>query len=317
MGPTERAENTGPLAELGRRLRRLSKHRTYNEYIWAYIFVAPAMLAFVLFLAYPAVQSLLFSFQKFTAFETEHAFVGFRNYVTLFRDPVWWIAVRNTVVYTLATVPFSIIVSLLIALALMKLSSPLQTLFKTMFYMPGVTSAVVIGLVWLWIYYPFSGGLANYIVTSLGMPKQNWLGSPNTALFSIIFMNWMMGHGASIVLYMAALGGVPRSLYEASEVDCASTWTTFWHITWPLIKPTTLYAAITSTAGSFLIFDTVYTMTRGGPGYSTVTMVYKTYITAFQQFNFGLSSAMAMFLAVLVVGFSILQFKFLTTDVEY
>jgi multiple sugar transport system permease protein len=299
------------------RVRGLVRHRTYNEYIWAYIFLAPAMLAFVLFLAYPALQSLIFSFQKFSIFQLERPFVGIKNYQTLFKDRVWWIAVKNTIMYTAATVPFSVMVSLLIALTLMRLSSTLQTIFKTVFYMPGVTSAVVIGLVWLWIYYPFAEGLGNFVVTTLGVGRQNWLGSGKTALPSIIFMNWMTGQGATIILYMAALGGIPKSIYDAAKVDCASGWTTFWRVTWPLIKPTTLFAAITGTAGSFLVFDTVYTMTRGGPGTATVTMVYKTYITAFQDFQFGLSSAMAVFLAVLVIGFNVLQFKFLATDVEY
>ena len=316
MGLKKHAENSSFLM-LVNRIRRFVKHRTYNEYIWSYIFLAPAMAAFVVFLVYPAINTIIFSFQNFSIFNLEHPFVGLRNYQSLFKDRIWWIAVRNTIVFTLATVPFKVLVPMLIALALMRLNSTLQTGFKTVFYMPAVTSAVVIGLVWLWIYYPFQEGLANVLVTSLGLPRQNWLGSSRTALPAIIFMEWMIGQGPAIILYMAALGGVPRSYYEAAEIDCASTWSIFRRITWPLIKPTTLYVAIIATASSFLIFDTVFTMTHGGPGYATTTMVYKTYATAFTEFRFGYSSAMAVFLTVMVVGFNALQFKFLATDIEY
>ena len=158
MGLKKHAENSSFLM-LVNRIRRFVKHRTYNEYIWSYIFLAPAMAAFVVFLVYPAINTIIFSFQNFSIFNLEHPFVGLRNYQSLFKDRIWWIAVRNTIVFTLATVPFKVLVPMLIALALMRLNSTLQTGFKTVFYMPAVTSAVVIGLVWLWIYYPFQEGV--------------------------------------------------------------------------------------------------------------------------------------------------------------
>ena len=317
MYSTKRPTGSNPLVRSVQRIRGLVKHRTYNEYMWAYIFLMPAMLAFVLFLVYPALQSIIFSFQKFSIFQLERPFIGLKNYQMLFEDRLWWAAVRNTIVFTVAVVPFNVMVSLLIALALLRLHSTLQTVFKTMFYIPGVTSAVVIGLIWLWIYYPFKEGLANFMVTSLGLDRQIWLGSSTTAMPAIIFMTWMTGQGATIILYMAALGGIPLHFYDAAKIDCASSWTTFLRVTWPLIKPTTLFVAITATAGSFLVFDTVYAMTKGGPGRATVTILYKTYTTAFEQYQFGLASAMAVFVAVLVVCFNALQFKFLATDVEY
>jgi multiple sugar transport system permease protein len=304
---------TAPLGFFG----RIRHHRAYNEYFWAYVFLAPAIAMFALFLVYPAIQSVIYSFQSFSAFTTERPFVGTANYDSLLHDPVWWTAVRNTVVYTLLTVPFTIAMALGIALLLMPLNSRLQTVFKTIFYMPGVTSAVVIGLVWLWIFYPFAEGLGNWFVTSLGLPKQNWLGSSMTALPSIVVMAWMTGQGATIVLYMAALGNIPTSLYEAADIDCATRWTRFRRITWPLIKPTTLYAAVTATAGSFLVFDIVYTLTKGGPGTATTTVVYRIYQIAFERFQFGLASAGAVLLAILVIAFAVIQFRFLSTDIEY
>jgi multiple sugar transport system permease protein len=183
--------------------------------------------------------------------------------------------------------------------------------------MPGVTSAVVIGLIWLWIFYPFAEGLANVIVTSIGLNKVNWLGSSVTALPSVIVMAWMTGQGATIVLYMAALGNIPQSLYEAADIDCASGWTRFRRITWPLIKPTTLYAAITATAGSFLVFDLVYTLTKGGPGTATTTVAFRIWDLGFQRLQFGLASAGAVLLGILIVILSAIQFRFLSTDIEY
>jgi multiple sugar transport system permease protein len=298
-------------------LGRITQHRAYNEYMWAYIFLAPALVVFALFLVYPAIQSVIYSFQSFTVLRTEHPFVGLANYETLLDDGVFWMAIRNTIVYTLATVPFTIATALGIALLLMPLHSRLQTVFKTIFYMPGVTSAVVISLVWLWIYYPFNEGLANFLLTSIGLERHNWLGSGSTAMSSIVVMAWLTGQGATIVLYMAALGNIPTSLYKAADIDCATRWTRFRRITWPLIKPTTLYAAITATAGSFLVFDIVYTLTKGGPGNATTTIVYRLYDTAFLRFQFGLASAAAVLLAILIILFNVVQFRFLSTDIEY
>lgn len=298
-------------------ISRLLSHRLYNEYVWAYLFLLPALVIVACFLIYPAVQTFLYSFEAFNPLLGIHRPVGLDNYVTLFRDPVWWSSLVNTIVFTLATVPFMIGASLGVALLLMPLHNRLQTVFKTVFYMPGVTAAVVIGLVWLWVFYPLSDGLANYIVESLGFDRVNWLGKSATALPSIIFMTWLTGQGAAIVLYMAALGNVPSSIYEAADIDCARTWTRFRRITWPLIKPTTLYVAIIGTAGSFLVFDVIYAMTKGGPGNSTTTIAYRLYDIAFGRFEFGLSSAAAVFLAILIVGFSFVQLRLFSTDVEY
>ena len=298
-------------------LGRLLRHRAYNEYFWAYVFLLPAIVLFALFLIYPAIQSVIYSFQNFTVLRLDRPFVGLANYETLLSDPIWWTAVINTTVFVAATVPFTIAMALLISLLLMPLNSRLQTIFKTVFYMPGVTSAVVIGLVWLWIFYPFAEGLANFVVTSIGLPRQNWLGSSATALPSVIVMAWMTGQGATIVLYMAALGNIPQSLYEAADIDCARGWTRFRRITWPLIKPTTLYAAITATAGSFLVFDLVYTLTKGGPGNATTTVAFRIWQVAFERLQFGLASAGAVLLGILVITLSAIQFRFLSSDVEY
>lgn len=298
-------------------LGRILRHRSYNEYFWAYVFLLPAIVLFALFLVYPAIQSVIYSFQHFTVSRLDRPFIGLDNYETLLTDPIWWTAVVNTLVYVAATVPFTIGMALLIAMLLMPLNSRLQTIFKTVFYMPGVTSAVVIGLVWLWIFYPFAEGLANWAITSLGLPRQNWLGNSATALPAVVVMAWMTGQGATIVLYMAALGNIPQSLYEAADIDCARGWTRFRRVTWPLIKPTTLYAAITATAGSFLVFDLVYTLTKGGPGNATTTVAFRIWQIAFERLNFGLASAGAVLLGLLVIGLSAIQFRFLSSDVEY
>ena len=298
-------------------LGRVLSHRAYNEYFWAYVFLLPAIVLFGSFLIYPAIQSVIYSVQSFTVVRLDREFVGLENYQTLLTDRIWWTAVVNTLVFTLATVPFTIGMALLIALLLMPLHSRLQTLFKTIFYMPGVTSAVVIGLVWLWIFYPFAEGLANFAVTSFGLPKQNWLGNAGTALPSVIVMAWMTGQGATIVLYMAALGNIPQTLYEAADIDCARGWARFRRVTWPLIKPTTLYVAITATAGSFLVFDLVYTLTKGGPGNATTTVAYRIWQIAFERLDFGLASAGAVLLGLIVILLSAIQFRFLSTDVEY
>ena len=184
----------------------------------------------------------------------------------------------------------------------MPLHSRLQTLFKTIFYMPGVTSAVVIGLVWLWIFYPFAEGLANFAVTSLGLPKQNWLGNcaNGTAVDHRDGVDDRPGRHDRPV-HGGPRATSRRSLYEAADIDCARGWARFRRVTWPLIKPTTLYAAITATAGSFLVFDLVYTLTKGGPGNATTTVAYRIWQIAFERLDFGLASAGAVLLGLLVI----------------
>jgi multiple sugar transport system permease protein len=296
---------------------RILAHRNYNEYAWAYFFLAPSLVFFTLFMLVPVVASFILSFQRASAMYEEPTFVGLYNFVKTVRDPIWPIALKNTVIFTVATVPVRLALALLLAVLIRPLGQRLQGLFRGIFYLPSVTSAVILSLIWLWIYYPTEQGLANYLIGLLGIPPQVWFGNTALALPAIIFMVWMTGEGAMVVLYGAAMQNIPVTLYEAADIDCASGWAKFTRITWPLIKPTTLYALVTATIGSFQVFDIVYTMTLGGPGFSTRTLVFQIWTHGFRDLDYGFASAQAVLLALVIAIVSVFQFRYLSTDVEY
>ncbi|MFW6116084.1 MAG: carbohydrate ABC transporter permease [bacterium] len=310
-------ESVGRAKEPRTVVGRLLCHCTYSQWVWAYLFLLPGLIFFVVFTLYPMVNTFHLSMHHSYSFYQEPRFVGFYNYTKLWKDALWWMALRNTVVYTALTAPVLMSLSLLLALLIRPFGRRIQGLLRGIFYLPGVTSVVVISLIWLWIYYPFENGLANYLIGLVGIESQLWLGDTRTALPAIIFMVWMTGQGANVVLYSAALNNIPTSLYEAADLDCAGGWAKFAHVTWPLIKPTTLYVTVTATIGSFQVFGLVYTMTGGGPGYSTRTLVFQVYDTAFRCFNFGYASAQAVVLALLIVVVAVFQFRYLATEVEY
>lgn len=298
--------------------RRLMAHSQYGEFTWAYLFLLPTLVLFGLFTFYPVFGAVVTSMQAFTGFNASHPFVGLQNYErVLFSEPVFWKSIYNTVLFTAGTIPVAVLLPLGLAVLIDRLVPGLQTFFKSAFYLPGVVSSVVVGLMWVWILSPFRAGLANWGVGLFGLGPFVWLGETHLALPSLMATVWFSGHGASVILYLAAMGAIPSSLYEAADLDCASTWSKFRNVTWPLIMPTTLFVLVTSTIGSFQVFDLVYTMTAGGPELSTSTIVYYIYRVAFRNFEFGLASAAAVILGVVIVAVSLIQFRFLSTEVEY
>lgn len=299
--------------------RRLLQHSEYGEYIWAYIFLAPMLLAFGVFAFYPVFSSVWMSMLRFSGFTQDRPFVGLDNYAwVLTKEPVFWKAVFNTLIFTLGTIPVAVLLPLGLAALIIQLAPRVQTIFKAAFYLPGVVSSVVIALIWLWILYPLNSGLANWFVRQIGLGGPfGWLANTSLAMPSLIATVWFSGHGAALILYLAAMGGIPASLYEAAELDCASDWSKFRNVTWPLIMPTTLFVLVIATINSFQVFELVYNMTSGGPQLTTTTIVYYIFQTAFIHFDFGRASAIAVLLGIVIILISIVQFRFLSTDVEY
>jgi multiple sugar transport system permease protein len=297
--------------------KRVLEHRAYNEYLWAYVFLLPFAGLFAVFTVLPLVWGLVISLQDYTAFNVNHDFVGLDNYRAALDDPITWHSLKVSAVYTLATVPLQVIWPFVLAVIIQQLSPRLRGFYRGAFYLPGVTSAVVMTLVWVWIFYPMDGGLANGVLDLLGMESQLWFGDADLALPALIFMSWMSGWGGGVVLYSAAIGSIPQNLYEAADLDCASALTKFRRITWPLVRPTTLFLVITSTIGSFQVFQSAYIATRGGPQLATTTFVYHIWITAFELLHLGKAAALSVILALMVMAIAILQFRFMSTDVEY
>ncbi len=206
--------------------------------------------------------------------------------------------------------------ALIISVLLFPFSTRLQTIFKSMFYLPHVSSLVIISLIWLWIYEP-QYGLLNAMMKLLHLPTQIWLGNRFLALPSIIFMQFVMGGGSTIVLVSAALASIPPSFVEVARIEGANPVQVFFKILLPSIKPIILYLVVMGTINSFQVFTQVYVLTRGGPEFATTTMVYQIYYRAFENFDLGASLAQSVLMMLILVVFAIIQFKWLGGEVEY
>ncbi|MBD2846631.1 sugar ABC transporter permease [Paenibacillus sp. IB182496] len=280
----------------------------------AYFFILPAYFFFVVFTLLPLLQGLQFSFYDVKL--TSRTWVGLDNFIGLYQDPVFWKALTNTVVLVVGIVPAAMAISLFIAVIVYPLGRGLQTFFRMAFYMPIVASGVALSLVWLWILNP-TYGLLNYVLGLLGAGPVAWLGTPNMALLTVDMVVITMIVGQPVILYIAALGGIPRDLYESAMIDGAGAWRQFRSITLPLLKPTTLFVLVTQTIGVFQVFVVIHLMTGGGPAHGTQTIVYRMYQTGFDFFNFGTASALGVVLILLVSVVAWAQFKWLGQETEY
>lgn len=287
----------------------------WKDYGWAYLFILVPVLLFLVFTLYPVISAFIMSFQRYNVLHSK--WVGLDNYRYMITDNVFWKSIKNTVIFTIGTVPINIAITFILAFFIFQMKNSWQTFFKASLYLPAVASGVTISLVWLAIFDPTSSGLMNKFLGFFGIGPVVWLGQSSTALFSLMLMSYLGAHGGGIILYLAAMGGIPKSLYEAADIDHASGWAKFSKITWPLLKPTTLYLAVTGVITSFQVFISVYLMTSGGPNFATTTIAYLIYETAFQFSDFGLASAQSFVLAAMIVIVSVIQFKYFSSDIEY
>jgi len=300
---------------MGQMQQPFTVKRIMRDYGACYVFILVPVLMFLLFKLIPVVYGLVTSFQKYKVMGS--SWVGLKNYGRALTDPVFWKAMEVTSLFTLGTVPVTIGIALLLSVLIHPLKKGWQTFFKASFYLPTVASGVIITMIWLWIFEPTTAGLFNMFIGLFGLENVNWLGQSRTALPSFIVMTWLSSHGSAVILYMASLGSIPRSLYESAEIDGAGPARSFRSITWPLLKPTTLYLLVIGVINSFQVFIQIYLMTMGGPNFATTTISFLIYQHAFEYYDFGLASAESFLLAIVIVAISIFQFKFLSQDVEY
>lgn len=281
----------------------------------SYVFIAPVLAFFLTFVLYPMIKGIYLSMFRFRGRNTQ--FVGLKHYIDLFADEVFIKSTVNTVLITLIAVPIVVAFSIFVAINIYEKNAYIRSFFRGIFYIPAISSVVSVTVVWNWIYHP-KYGILNYFLNLMHVTKENvdWLGNPKTAIFAIIAILITTSVGQPIILYVAALGNVPKDLIEAAKIDGATDSKTFTNIIWPLIKPTTLYIVVVTTINSFQIFALIQLLTAGGPNYSTSTIMYLVYQKAIVQSRFGVSSAMGVLLAVIIGIISILQFKFLSYDTD-
>lgn len=238
--------------------------------------------------------------------------VGFENFRDLFLNPVFrqdfWVALQNTAVITLLLVPTNIFIALAISALIYPLGRASQGFFKGAFYLPGIVSAVVIAMVWQWMFTEHNG-LVNVALRSMGQEGVGWFSSRWNAVWAIIISSLPYAPGAGIILYVAALSRIPPELVESADIDGASTLQKWRHIMLPLLRPTTLYLVVISTIESFKVFTPVYVMTQARPANQSTSLVYEIYQNAFAAGEFGLAAAEAVVLFFITVVFALVQFR--------
>lgn len=204
-----------------------------------------------------------------------------------------------------------------ISLFILPFKKRVQTIFKAAFYLPAIASGVALSFVWKWIYDPMPTGLLNSILNIFGISSQNWLGSSKTAMASLIIMAVFSGLGTSIIIYIAALLGIDSTYYEAADIDGASFFQKVRYVVWPMVKPTTVFLAITGVINGFQSFQNAYLMTGGGPDNATTMAGLLIFNRAFKYFEYGEACAQALILAAIIAVFAVFQFKLSANDVEY
>ena len=283
---------------------------------WSYLFVLPTFSLFVVFTLLPVAQGLVLSLQN--ARVTGGDWIGLANFATLADDPVFRQALGNTVLYATVVVAAQVTLALVVASLIQPLGAKSRVFYRALFYLPLVNSAILVAMVWRWIFNPNPFGLANAALGTVGLGPFLWIGSSDQALLAVILSAVLTIPGGGVVLYSAAMGSLPRELYEAADLEGAGPFAKWRSITVPLLRPTTLYLLVVYTILAFQVFERVYIMTNGGgPNNATITIVQLIYSTAFQFGRYGLASAMAVVLFVMAIAVAIAQFRSLRSDVEY
>ena len=292
------------------------------EQRYSYLFIAPAVILFCVFVFIPVIASFFLSFTKYNILSSPQ-WVGLDNYRQIFlNDPRFWKALRNTALYVLGVVPVGISISLLLAVAIDQ-KIKFKNFYKTIFFMPVVTSVIAISVIWKWLFAGEKYGLINHWLLKFGLNPIDWVMSPTWTLPAIMIMSIWAGLGYNMILLLAGLQTIPNTFYEAAEVDGANSWHKFWRITLPLLRPTLLFVVIMSGINSFQLFEQVYIMTGGtGEGVGGVldcalSLVAYLYEKGFQRFEMGYASAIAYILFGIIFLATLINLKVMRSRFEY
>jgi multiple sugar transport system permease protein len=278
----------------------------------AYFFLAPALIAIFVFFFIPVIAALIMSFTDFDIYSLGNfsnvRFVGFKNYLTLFEDPLFWAALKNTFYFVFLAGPLSILVSLVAAMLLNSKLVKFKSVFRLTYFVPVVTTLVAVAIVWRFVYHP-RFGILNYLLGFLRIDPIDWLGDPFWAMPAIVLMAVWKNFGYNMIIFIAGLQNIPSYLYEAAEIEGANRWQQFKFITLPMLAPTTLFIGIITMIGFFQLFAEPYIMTQGGPLNSTLSIVQYMYQEGFRWWNMGYSAAIAFVLFFIIFAGTIIQFR--------
>jgi multiple sugar transport system permease protein len=277
-----------------------------SDHLAGWVFVLPAAVLIVTFGIVPIAWSAIMSFQA-NDLVSPPSWVGLANYKALLHDPAFTASVRHTLVYTVLFVPLSVAGALLVAWALNRKLRGVR-FYRLAVFVPVVTSTVATGIIFMWLLDPVFG-LVNFFLSKLGLPEQGFLQDPNQALYCIVAMTIWGWLGFDVIIYLAALQGVPEELMEAASIDGAGKWSSFRNVVLPFLRPATLFLVVWSTISALQLFDEIYVTTRGGPLGSTTVVVFYLYQQAFQFFNGGYAAAIAYVLFLAILAITIVQLK--------
>lgn len=284
----------------------LARGRMGQEAKTAYALLAPTLLFFVLFQYYPILKSIAISFADYGLLRRNTPFVGFENYVRQFQDPLFLSSLGNTLVFVAVCVAVGVVLALVTA-ALVENTGRWAGIYRTLYFIPVVTSLMATAMIWRWLYA--SNGLLNFMMTLVGLEPQAWLLSESLALGSLIALTIWKNLGFDLILFSAALQGIPGELYEASSLDGANAVQKFFYITLPQLRPIVVLVSITAVIRSFQVFTIVLAMTQGGPVNATRTIVYHIYEQGIQYDEMGYASAAAVVLLLLIGAMTFVQLR--------
>jgi multiple sugar transport system permease protein len=289
------------------------KRQRFNPFV---LWLVPIIGLIVIFSVIPILASF---FLSFTDYRLNQAikFIGFDNFVYAFvRDEVFKRTIVNTIYYAFISVPFAMAISLIVAQFIFN-RKKFQSFFRTMYFLPYITPLIAVVVVWRFLLQPSQFGIINSFLAALNIPAQPFLNSSTQVIPSIILITTWATIGYNMVLFLAGLGGIPFSFYEAAKIDGANSWQLFWKITWPLLSPTILFTTVTGTIAALQIFSIPYILTQGGPEDASRTLVMWIYQTGFNQFRMGYASSLAMVFFAIVMVLTLLQLRFLRTRWSY
>ncbi len=281
----------------------------------AYSFILPNLIGFAAFTLVPMLFAMALSFMSWDG-AGAITFAGLKNFARMLRDETFRISTLNTIWFVIGTVPTTLALSLALAVLLNR-NLKGRNFFRAVFFFPYVASLVAIAVVWNMMFHPAMGPVNNLLRALGARNPPRWSASVTWALPTVIMASVWKNVGYYMIIYLAALQGIPRELYEAARIDGSSPWQAFKRITVPLLTPATFFVTMMLTISSFKVFDLIYVMTGGGPGRATNVLVFTIYDSAFVSFNFGYSSAIALVLFVIVLGITLVQFRMEKKWVNY
>ena len=286
----------------------------FERRLAAYLFILPSLLFLALFVIYPILDAFYLSLHRYNLIQPPE-WDGLTRYALLLEDDRFFKALGNTFLFAVMTVPAGTVISLLLAVLI---NQPLRAIyfFRTAYYLPVVTSFVAVSFIWLWIYEP-QFGVLNQLLESIGLPRFSWLRDPKTSMLSIAILSIWKNAGYNMIIFLAGLQGVPQYLYEAAEIDGANATQRFWHITVPMLSPTTFFVFVVYFIGALQMFTQSWIMTQGGPLDSTLTVVYLIYQNGFEFLKMGSAAAMSVILFLFIAIVTYINTRIVRYDTHF